>query len=175
MREAVHARIDIGLKVLATVIAMFGVVKYFHALGVAEDLARKGESRAVIAAYSSENMQVARTALVHFWVGQPSFLGMEDVANGASGRAYFALARKKLANGDEALWQSLFTVSSYFDDAWFCRSSTLCDQEILDEFVCSKSLAINKTYREFFNAMNVQLRASSFGKSLAKYSGVCLG
>lgn len=173
MTDSMRARIDIGLKLIATCAAIFGIWKYFYDLERATELAKKQEAQQIISTFSSQGMRAARVSLVHFWVKQNGFLRMEALAEGASDRAYLAFATKKLNTGDEALWRDLFVLSSFFDEAWFCRSSDICDPEVLDRFVCGKSMSIGRTYGSFFDAMNVQLRSSEFGRSLNKYRELC--
>jgi len=65
--------IELSLKIAATLVAIFGVWKYFEDRSEGARNAARAESLGIVRDYSSSSALAARASLVEFWRSQPEF------------------------------------------------------------------------------------------------------
>ncbi len=65
--------LDVALKVIATLIAIFGVWSFFAQRAEAARVAREERALAYIARFGGPDVVAARTALLNFWRRYPTF------------------------------------------------------------------------------------------------------
>jgi hypothetical protein len=167
--------IEFWLKFVAVAVAVFGVWQYFEERKAAALMAAQAESLRIIRGYSSENILAARETLTQFWRDQPAFVSYASGEKAISPNEHSNFVRRTLpryAKADD-MHNALFLASDYFDNVYHCRTSGLCDEKLLDQFLCSKAEAFLHEYQPFFQAFEGTLGAQEFGRSLAEYVESC--
>jgi hypothetical protein len=168
-------KIDLSLKVFAALVAAFGVWKYFEDRSEAARLTARAESLKVVRDFSSEAMLEARKALVQFWRSQPDFARYVAGADSMSANEYAMFVRRAVpayAKFD-AIEVALFQLNDYFDAAYHCRASEVCDAALLNDFLCTKAPVLFDVYGPFFQILNRQIASQDFGESLRAHVDLC--
>lgn len=154
---------------------MFGIWKYFADRDEAVSAASRKESLGVIRLYSSGELIDARESLLKFWENQHEFSSYISTADKISKNEYFAFVKYIFPRSadDDRLKHALFQLNDYFDTAYHCRTATICDAGILDNFLCKKADKLYRIYEPFYAVLNRQISSHEFGESLKSYSEVC--
>ncbi|WP_139836571.1 hypothetical protein, partial [Roseovarius aestuarii] len=130
-------RIELSLKIIATLIAIFGVWKYFADRHDERLVAAQNRSLGYIERFGGSDLVAARGRLLAFWQDYPELVAAtkggsltEDGYALAVDAVYAAHENRK--HVDDAL----FRMQVFLDEMSFCRSSAACDGDILDGFFC---------------------------------------
>ena len=83
-----------SLKIAATLVAIFGVWKYFEDRSEGARNAARAESLGIVRDYSSSSALAARASLVEFWRSQPEFTRFIANADTISSNEYNNFVRR---------------------------------------------------------------------------------
>lgn len=174
MSEGFRTGVDYFLKILAMLIALFGVWKYFADKDAAVDAAAKAKSISYIHSYASGNMRDAREVLFSFWVSQDAFIDHVR-SNKITHRDYENFVRFVLPRYEnpKALQGALFSLANLYDQIIHCRESAICDAAILDDYFCPIVVQQQAQYGPFYEVLRADVASKDFGKSLERYAGFC--
>ncbi len=169
------ANIELVIKIVTVLVAVFGVWKFFSDQAAAVRLAARGEALKVMRDYSSEQLIQARKALVDFWKANPQFISYVEEAKTLSSNEYTMFIARVLPAYDQfdQLQTAIFRINDYMDATYYCRQSKICDATLLDGFVCDKALEYSMTYGPFFDVMNRLIASRDFGQGARLYAEDC--
>lgn len=175
MSEGRKFQIDLTLKIVATLIAIFGVWKYFAEKDAAATAAAKARSIGFIERYASSDMRGAREALFSFWLAQESFVD-HIRSNAITQREYGNFVRFSFPRyGDRKAMQSaLFSLANLYDQVFHCRAAGICDSAILDEYFCPIAAQQQRIYGPFYEILRAGVASTDFGLSLQRYRDSCV-
>lgn len=169
------SKLDLPLKIVATAIAIFGVWKYFEDRAESDRNRARNESLKIVREFSSSHNILARQALVKFWTSQKKFSVFISSSDSITSNEYKNFVRRVFPNSAEyeIVQNALFRINDYFDSAYYCRVSGVCDAELIDSFLCSKAASLSRIYSPFFQILNRSISSSEFGQSLHRYADRC--
>lgn len=167
--------LDTVLKVIATIIAVFGVWQYFadnHRSRITET---KKEALSLVSEWSSPNLIRNREALANYWESQPAFSQYIRNTDAITENEYTNFIYRTVPQHPDfiVISNALFQINDYFDRAYCCRKAKICDAEILDQFLCERSLVLNRVYGPFMDLKNLRIGSVSYGSSLEAYFASC--
>ncbi len=174
MSEARKSAIELALKIIAILIAAFGIWQYFAEKEGAQAAAAKERSIAYIEGFASPDMGSAREVLFSFWLSQESFV-RHIQSNAITERSYVKFIHFAFSHYDDRneMLSALFLLANMYDQIFYCREAGICDTIILDDYFCpiaTKQLAV---YGPFYKILSGSVGSTDFGSGLKKYAGSC--
>jgi hypothetical protein len=167
-------RIDLALKLTATLVALFGVWKFFadrSAAAVAEERVR---SLSYIERFAADDMVEARADLAGFWRSYPEFAAQvrEEALTQREYAGFVAAAYP--AYGDRtSVDAGLFRMLVFFDEVAYCRDAGLCDVAILDSYFCGHAVRQARVYGPFYERMSAEIGARRMDAGLQVLAAEC--
>ena len=169
-----RANIELSLKIIATCIALFGVLKYFYDLSLDRDRAAKSAALARIERLGSGEIDDARSALFGFWVENAAAVAfLRDNPTTANAYASFLLPAFRQAQNADALHDAIYELAQHYDDVYFCLDSGVCDGPMIEAFYCPKVTVTQNVYSPTLAALKTQSGYSNFGWGLERLSERC--
>ena len=167
-------RFDLLVKVVATVVALFGVWKFFadrDALAIAETRTR---SLSYMERFAGEDMIQARASLTQFWRSHPEFAAYvrEEKLTEREYSNFVAVAYSNYAERP-ALDAALFRLLVFFDELEYCRHAELCDKVILHSYFCKFAVRQAKVYGPFYTRMSAEIGAQDMDGELRNLAAAC--
>ncbi len=169
-------RIELSLKIIATLIAVFGIWKYFADQHSERVVAAQNRSLGYIERFGGSDLVAARSRLLAFWQDYPELV-IATKAGGLTEPGY-ALAvdavytrHKNRKQMDEAL----FRMQVFLDELSFCRKSAACDAAILDGFFCEYVGRFSRSYAPFYARLSNDIGAEPIDASLRNLANECAG
>lgn len=166
--------LDPAVKVIATLIAVFGVWRFFEERAEAARVSREERSLAYIARFGDPEMVAARTALLDFWRRYPDFAAVVRARSltpreyaGFVNVAYPADAAR--AEVDAALVRILV----FYDEVAFCQSAGTCDETILLGYFCDYATQHARVYEPFHARLATEIGADAVGLHLDELVRTC--
>jgi hypothetical protein len=174
MAHSTEWKVDTALKIVAALVALFGVWKFFSDQSTAETLRQRAASVEYVEKFGDANHAGAKEELFKFWVSQTTFTA-HAADNGLSEREYRNFVQLVVPEYErsEELRKALIAISSYFDQAIFCREASLCDGLILDEFLCETAKTWDVAYQPFFESLNRGIASKELGRGLHRMAEQC--
>ena len=169
-----RADVQFGLKIVATLIALFGVGKYFADRAAAVEGERRAKSLGYIEAYAGPEMVKTRDILFQFWKRNEEYLAHIE-ARGTTTRAYAQFARVALEEDRKTddLQGALFRLANFYDQVWHCRHGDLCNHDMLDDYFCGRVNLQAVAYGPFLDVLGRRSGFDSFGSSLEHLNTSC--
>ena len=153
-------RIELSLKIIGTLIAIFGIWKYFADRHDERVVAAQNRSLGYIERFGGSGLVAARGRLLTFWQDYPELVAAtkegkltEDGYAAAIDKVYAAHENRK--HVDDAL----FRMQVFLDEMSFCRSSAACDPVILDGFFCEYTQRFSRAYAPFYARLSRDIGA----------------
>jgi hypothetical protein len=174
MTEERKDTIEIIVKVVGTLVALFGIWEFFRGQEVNRAKDAQEKSIGYIERYASPEMLASREALFEFWLSQQPFIEHIE-SNPITERAYdnfvhFTFPRyTKRAK----LQSALFSMANLYDQIFYCRKTGICDAVILDDHFCSVVMKQEHVYRPFFEIMGGSVGSTDFASGLKRYAELC--
>lgn len=170
------ARIELALKIIATLIAAFGVWKYFADQQVTAQRTAKAEAISYVSQFGEPSMVSAREALTRFWRNNQEFVAYMD-KNAISERVYVNFIRAAYPNYERRseVDAALFRHKVFFDEIAFCREAEICDRLILDGFFCDISIEHAKIYGPFYAILSLEIGSARTDSELLRLAERCDG
>jgi hypothetical protein len=173
MTEGRKYAIDLTLKLVAAAIAVFGVARFFIDRAHERELAARGEALAMIERYGGE-MRESREPLFDFWLARPEVVAHLE-GNAISPRAYASFLVTAF-DGDpqsRALYGAVYSLSTFFDQAYFCYDSAVCDAEMMRRYFCPIAGSLDRLYGPVLGAIRERSGYDAFGAGLEGFAGAC--
>jgi hypothetical protein len=159
--------IDLSLKIVATLIAAFGVWKYFADRTAAADAEAQARALRYIERFGSAEIVAARMTLLEFWRDNPEYLAY--VAAGSITRRErdnFVRATYSQHDNRSEIDGALFRMAALFDEIAYCRTAGICGNHILDEFFCGYTSRFADVYAPFFSILSAGMAPMDGGLTL---------
>lgn len=164
--------IDLTLKLLATLIAAFGIWKYFAERDAAVTVDAQGRALGYIERFGDSDIIAARATLLDFWRDHPEYLAYIDA---------YAVTERVRANFVQAVYPqrpdrteidaALFRMVALFDEVAYCREAGICDPDILDGFFCVYASRFSEVYAPFFALLSEGMAPIDAG--LRRFAEAC--
>ena len=129
--------VELALKVIATLVALFGVVKYF----VDNDRTHKAQlssnSLEFIERYSASELLKDRKTVLDFWIENSEYLDAllkHGVRKSIYEDQVYALVLK--SKRSDELFNSIFRLGNFFDQVHFCKSGSIFNEQMLETYFC---------------------------------------
>lgn len=149
---------EIGIKIIGLIIAGFGVWKYFDERAVEKETLSYERSLTYISRFNDKQFVTARQTLLGFWQQYPS-VGEAIRENKITPNSYPMVITRiygsSLNRND--IDGALFTMAAFFHEISHCRESSICNQEILDEFFCDYSKRFSMAYAPFYKIISDEI------------------
>jgi hypothetical protein len=172
-REAIPK--EFGLKVLVTVIALFGVWKFFADRN-AEALARaQSRSLGYIERFGGKDMVDARAELIKFWRKYPEFAAFVRQKKGEiTEREYsnFVATTYPVYPGRTEMDNALFRIV-FYDEVAYCRTASTCNVEILDSYFCNYVVRHARDYAPFYAQISAEIGSTGLNKEMQAFAANC--
>lgn len=168
------ARLDLALKIVATLIALFGVGKYFADRAHARDLAARDRALGYIERFGSAELVATRARLLGFWRDYPEVAAVVGT-RGITQREFAMFVEATYpARADRAeIDDALFRMQVFLDEMSYCRASDVCDREILDGFFCNFAQRYAKAYGPFYARLARDIGAAPIDAGLQAFAAEC--
>lgn len=165
---------DIGLKTIATLIALFGIWKYFAEQKASLHADAQRRSLGYIERFANYELLQARTQLIEYWQDYPEFAAFIK-SNRITERAYsnFVNSTYPKRSDRATIDGALFRLQVFFDEVAFCRSSHVCDKDILDDFFCRYIPGYSQIYGPFFERLAKDIGSAPLDTKLLSLANVC--
>jgi hypothetical protein len=144
--------LEFALKVGALIVALFGVVKYFHENSMARSIASRQASVSFVERGNSGIMSEARADLFDFWMSAPEWFS-KALAAGLTEREFGALVAAATSAGQRSFNLSLVEVAAYNDEFRTCIEANVCDKTVALNFSCVQVREFIATYADFLLAL----------------------
>ncbi|WP_171172966.1 hypothetical protein [Ruegeria sp. HKCCD8929] len=166
--------LDPTVKVIATIIAIFGVWRFFDERAEEAQAAREDRALSYIARFGGSEMVAAREALLDFWRRYPDFAA-EVRARSLTPREYegFVNAAYPVDPARSEVDAALFRILVFYDELAFCHRAGTCDKAILLGFFCDYATQHNRTYAPFHARLAVEIGANDLGRHLDELADAC--
>ena len=167
-------RVDLALKLIATLIAVFGIWKYFADRATAEQTAAKNRSLGYIERFAGKALVDARGRLLAFWKDYPEFAAVTNERS-ITQREYALFVNATYPNrSDRAqIDGALFQMQVFLDEVAYCRGSGVCDAAILDGFFCDYVQRFSTAYAPFYERLSRDIGAAPIDAKLRVLSTTC--
>ena len=169
-------RIDLGLKLVATAIACFGVWKFFADRSAQAYAEAKDRSLGYISRFADQDIVGARGVLMDFWRAHPDFVShamsgkiSRPAYERFVGATFGATGAAERAETTEAL----FRILVFYDEVAFCRQGGICDAEILDAYFCRYVVRQAQVYGPFYAIMSTEIGTAGIDEQLQKFAALC--
>ena len=174
MTEDRKYAIDLALKLVAAAIAAFGVARFFVDRAHERDLAARTEALAMIERYGSAELREVRAPLFDFWLARPEVVAHLE-ANAISPRAYgsFLVTAFDSDQQSRGLYGAVYTLSTFFDQAYFCFDSAVCDAEMMRRYFCPIAGSLDRLYAPILVAIRERSGYDAFGTGIAGFARAC--
>ncbi|MEH6836032.1 MULTISPECIES: hypothetical protein [Falsihalocynthiibacter] len=167
-------RFETAVTILTVIVALFGVGQYFYDTTSSRANSKKERSISYIQQYADSSLLGARQDLADFWVGQPDLVGVFR-SKKMSSRSYAALLEVSVfrSSKDTIIRKPLLKIDNFFTQVGFCRSSGLCNPELLDAYFCDTARKYTFVYSPFFSKISELTGDTGIGHELARYAEFC--
>lgn len=161
-------------KILALVVAVIGVAKYFYDKAETAQTDRRARAIGYIERYADPEILASRQSLHDFWTGQPELVAVFREES-LSERNYLMMLKASVfrQNADTEIHRPLLLLDNFYSQISYCRSAALCDLDVLDAFFCSVAKKDAVAYGPFFDRLRERSGDQSLGKTLISYARVC--
>jgi hypothetical protein len=147
--------LEIILKIIGVAIAAFGVWKYFDSQTQAELVSSKERSLGYIERFGSLEVVAPRRTLLNFWQDHPgASAAIRDGLMTPRGYRLFVASAYPLSASRGETDDALFRLSVFFNEMSHCRSTGICDREILDSFFCEYAQRFVPAYLPFYQVVS---------------------
>jgi hypothetical protein len=166
--------LDVTLKVIATLIAIFGVWSFFAQRAEAVRVAREERALAYIARFGGTDIVAARTALLNFWRRYPTFAA-EVRSRALSPREYegFVAAAYPTDAARTEVDAALMRLLVFYDEIAFCHRAGTCDKPILLGYFCSHATQHARVYAPFYARLAAAVGADGLDRHLDELARTC--
>lgn len=167
-------KIDVILKVIATIIAIFGVWKYFDGRSQAEIVAAQERSLGYVERFGDSTLVGARRQLLNFWQEYPQVGGaiLDGTMTSNSYRMFVSRFYRSYPNRKD-LDNALFRITVFFDELYYCRNSSVCDSSILDSYFCDYAERFSSAYAPFYEIISNELGSRPVNARLTDLAATC--
>ena len=166
--------LDPTVKVIATLVAVFGVWRFFDERAEEAQAARQQRSLAYISRFADTEMVAARQALLDFWRRYPEFAAEVRVRS-LTPREYEGFVNAAYpadpARGD--VDAALYRILVFYDELAFCHRAGICDETILLDFFCDYATQHERIYAPFHARLASEVGTSNLGRHLTELSDTC--
>ncbi len=166
--------LDPAVKVIATLIAVFGVWRFFEERAEAARVAREDRALAYIARFGDPEIVASRTALLDFWRRYPDFAA-EVRARSLTPREYvgFVNAAYPVDANRAEVDAALVRLLVFYDELAFCHSAGTCDEAILLGYFCDYATQHARIYAPFHARLAAEIGANDLGRHLDELVRAC--
>jgi hypothetical protein len=166
--------LDTVVKVIGLLAVIFGLFKYFSDIEIARHIEAQKQALKYVEQYGATQLQGHRQELFRFWLKHSDVV--EFIAkHGASRDAYrsfffTALGQEKSPTD---LVNTLYDINNFYDQVVFCRSSSVCDQEIIDAYFCKDAAIFAKTYDPILESLGEMSGVAEMGRGAKELAKPC--
>jgi hypothetical protein len=174
LTEKIGGWLDPTLKVIATLIAVFGIWRFFEERAQTARVAREERSLAYIARFGEPELVTARTALLDFWRRYPDFAA-EVRARTLTPREYegFVNTAYPVDTARAEVDAALVRLLVFYDEMAFCRRAGTCDETILFGYFCDYATQHARIYASFYARLAAEIGADGMGHHLDELVRAC--
>jgi hypothetical protein len=174
MTEGRKYAIELALKLVAAAIAIFGVARFFVDRAHERELAARGEALTMIERYGGAELRESREPLFDFWLARPEVVAHLE-GNAISPRAYrsFLVMAFDSDQQSRALYSGVYTLSSFFDQAFFCFDSEVCDAEMMRRYFCPIAGSLDRLYGPVLGEIRERSGYDAFGSGIEGFARAC--
>ncbi|HSJ97660.1 MAG TPA: hypothetical protein VLC53_11335 [Myxococcota bacterium] len=168
--------LDSAVKVIATLIAVFGVWRFFEERADEARVAREERALAYIGRFGAPEMVAARTALLDFWRRYPEFAA-EVRTRSLTAREYegFVNAAYPIDAARADVDAALVRLLVFYDELAFCHRAGTCDETILLGYFCAYATQHALIYAPFHARLAGEIGADDLGRHLDELARACPG
>ena len=167
--------IDLGLKIVATAVACFGVWKFFADRSAYAYAEAKDRSLGYISRFADQDIVGARATLMDFWHGHPDFVS-HSMTGAISKPAYdrfVAATFGATRSPDRAeTAEALFRILVFYDEVSFAARADLRRRD-LDAYFCSYVVRHALVYGPFYAIMSAETGTSGIDEQLQAFAESC--
>jgi len=174
MKLLARDRVELGAKILAIVGGLFAIWQYFADASDAKELEKRRQALTYVQAYGATDLSEHRRIMFEFWLRHSDLLQVaksQGVSESAY-RAFFFTALEHDAGGKPML-NALYALSNFYDQLAFCRSSKVCDREIIDQYFCAGARTFGETYGPISGRLAELSGVSDFGRGAKEIAESC--
>lgn len=166
--------LDPTLKLIATLIAIFGVWKFFDERAEGARVAREARSLAYISRFGASEMVAARKSLLDFWRRYPKFAA-EVQARSLTQREYegFVSAAYPADPNRPDVDTALIRLLVFYDELAFCHRAGTCDEPILLGFFCGYATQHARIYAPFYARLAGEIGTNDLDRHLEELTAAC--
>lgn len=127
--------LDAFVKVSSVLIAVFGVLQYFHQISLASERVAKGRSLSLVEEFGSDSIASSRMSISSFWIEHQGYVHHMN-SFGASEKEQKRYLMYALENYDDkrSFVESVLKLTTFYDRLGYCVSSMSCDYKIVCEY-----------------------------------------
>ena len=166
--------LDPTLKVIVTLIAIFGVWRFFEERAEGARVAREERALSYIARFGGSEMVAARAALLDFWRRYPEFAA-EVRARQLTSREYegFVAAAYPADAARAEVDAALVRLLAFYDELAFCHRAGTCDEAIILDYFCPYATQHARLYAPFHARLAAEIGADGLGQHLDALARAC--
>ncbi|WP_341213399.1 hypothetical protein [uncultured Limimaricola sp.] len=169
-----YPKLEISVKLAATLIAAFGVVAFFLDRSHARTTSEKNMSLSFIEKFASSDVIQARGRLLTYWQNYPEFVDYSR-ENSLSSREYTNFVRATYPARDDRgeVDKALFRMQVFFDELSYCYYSGICDNNIIDEYFCDYAVNFSNVYGAFYGLLAEEIGSKPLDQKVGLFSSHC--
>lgn len=165
---------EFGLKVIGVLIALFGVWKYFDTQKQEMINSAKARSLSYIERFGSAEVVAPRGTLLTFWQDHPgASVAIRDNLMTPRGYRLFVAAAYPNSARKEETDEALFRLSVFFNELSHCRSSGICNKDMLDSFFCDYVKRFVPAYLPFYQLISEETGSEMLISSMQSFARDC--
>lgn len=166
--------LDLAAKVAGVVVIGFGVYEYFDDKAHERAVARNVQALSLIDSFATGRVYAARQLLNEFWSVQSDFVVAARDVGDLSTRAYRRFLIKNFLNKDGNTFRdSLFLVTHFFDQVYFCQDAGVCERSLITGFFCPHAISYSNAYAELYRYLQSELKYAPMDRGLSSLAKEC--
>jgi hypothetical protein len=165
---------ELVLKIVGACIAVFGVYKFFADRADAREIERQSRALSYIESYGGGPIRESREVLFDFWLSRADFVkhASEQTISARAYRGFLLLAFDRDPN-QQRLRQSLYVLSNFYDQIYFCYLNKLCNRPMIRAYFCDKTSKFSSLYMPMIEELQVRSGTVEFGEGARELSKTC--
>lgn len=174
MTEATRANVELAIKALTLVVAVFGIYQYFADRRVARELAARQAAIQYVTEYNSAENRGHRQRLSEFWMrNADAFLWIQK--NGSSRQDYESFLLSAFENDKQSreLLTAVYSITNFYGQIALCQSTGVCDSEVINSNFCKSAKDFNERYQAIFVQIGAISGTPNFGDGVRQAGRQC--
>ena len=167
-------RIELSLKIIVALVAVFGVWKFFADRATEKQIAAEERALSYIERFGHHDFVMARTKLLSFWKDYPQFVSVIN-KRAVTDREYnnFINIAYPIREDRADIDAALFSIQLFLDEVVYCRWSAVCDVTIVDGFFCDFVQGVSRVYAPFYARLSEDIASQPLDAEIRRFAASC--